>query len=71
MLAVITILVGIAIGLLFVRAGRRNSIAYRKKVAPPGQGYSVNDHPCAFGRPAKPDKHPGTDIDITPPKNEE
>lgn len=55
MLAIIVILVGIALLVFFSRAGKRNHIVYRKKVAPTDHGYSVNDHPYAFSPPLNAD----------------
>lgn len=47
MLEIVIMLVIIALVLLFLRAGRQNTIVYRKKVAPPDRGYSIGDHPSA------------------------
>lgn len=49
MLEVAIILVVIALIALALRAGRRPTVIYRKKVAPTDRGYSINDHPGAFG----------------------
>ena len=49
MLEIVIMLVIIALVLLFLRAGRQNTIIYRKKVAPPDRGYSIEDHPSASG----------------------
>ena len=45
---VIIILVVIASVVLFLRARRRYTVIYRKKVAPTDRGYSINDHPGVF-----------------------
>lgn len=63
MLEIVVILVIIALVLLFLRAGRQNTIVYRKKVASPERGYSIRDHPDAFGQSATPDYY----ADNTPP----
>lgn len=49
MLDIVIMLVIIALVLLFLRAGRQNTIVYRKKVAPPDRdrGYPIDDHPSA------------------------
>lgn len=63
MLEVVILLVIIALVLLFLRAGRQNTIVYRKKVAPPDRGYSVRDHPSTFNPPVSSDyvdNEPGT-----------
>lgn len=52
MLEVVVVLAIIALILLFLRAGRQNTIVYRKRVAPPDEDYSIRDHPSAFGPPA-------------------
>ncbi|WP_019942907.1 hypothetical protein [Dyadobacter beijingensis] len=48
MLETLVLLVIIASVVLFFRAGRRNTIAYRRKVDHSDRGYSIRDHPCAF-----------------------
>ena len=58
MLEVVIVLVIIALVLLFLRAGRQNTIVYRKKVAPPDRGYSIRDYRGAFGQSATSDYHP-------------
>lgn len=65
MLDVVVMLVIIALVLLFLRAGRQNTIVYRKKVAPSDRGYSIRDHPGAFGQSAASDYSP----DNTPPSD--
>ena len=63
MLEVVILLVIIALVLLFLRAGRQNTIVYRKKVAPADRGYSIRDHPSVFSPPASSnyvDNDPGT-----------
>ncbi|SEI58616.1 hypothetical protein SAMN05216327_102600 [Dyadobacter sp. SG02] len=57
MLEAVVALVIIALILLFLRAGRQNTIVYRKRVAPPDRICSINDHPSAFGPPASSDYH--------------
>ena len=57
MLDVVVVLVIIALMLLFLRAGRQNTIVYRKKVAPPDREYSIRDHPDAFGPTTPSDYH--------------
>ena len=49
MLEIVIMLVIIALVLLFLRAGRQNTIVYRKKVAQPDRdrGYSIDDQPSA------------------------
>ncbi|MGV3599774.1 MAG: hypothetical protein ACO1N1_01160 [Dyadobacter fermentans] len=49
MFEAVILLVIIALALLFLRAGRQNTIVYRKRVAPPNRGNAINDHPTAFG----------------------
>jgi hypothetical protein len=58
MLEVVVMLVIIALVLLFLRAGRQNTVVYRKKVAPPDRGYSVRDNPGAFSQSATSDYYP-------------
>ncbi|MET7257972.1 hypothetical protein [Dyadobacter fermentans] len=58
MLEVVVVLVIIALVLLFLRAGRQNTIVYRKKVAPTDRGYSIRDHPRAFGQSTTSDYYP-------------
>ncbi|MGG7664527.1 hypothetical protein [Dyadobacter sp. BHUBP1] len=48
MLDVVIVLVIIALVLLFLRAGRQNTIVYRKKVVPPDRGYSIGENPGVF-----------------------
>lgn len=47
----ITIIILAVILLLVVhfQIKRRNAVVYRKRVARPHHGYSITDHPCAFG----------------------
>lgn len=52
MLEVVVVLAIIALVLLFLRAGRQNTIVYRKKVAPADREYSIRDHPGAFDQSA-------------------
>jgi hypothetical protein len=49
MLEFLIALVVIALIALTLHAGRRPTVIYRKKVAPTDRGYSINDHPGAFG----------------------
>ena len=65
MLEFVVVLVIIALVLLFLRAGRQNTVVYRKKVASSDRGHSVRDHPGAFGQSATSDFYP----DNTSPSN--
>jgi len=62
MLELVVALVFIALILLFLRAGRQNTMVYRKRVAPPDHGYSIRDHPSAFAPSIDycPDRDTGT-----------
>lgn len=57
MLEVVVVLAIIALVLLFLRAGRQNTIVYRKKVAPTDREYSIRDHPGAFDQSAASDHY--------------
>ncbi|WP_342085348.1 hypothetical protein [Dyadobacter sp. OTU695] len=48
MLAVVIILIIITLIVLFLRAGRKRTVIYRKKVAPTERGCSITDHPGVF-----------------------
>ncbi|ACT92756.1 hypothetical protein [Dyadobacter fermentans] len=56
MFEAVILLVIIALVLLFLRAGRQNTIAYRKRVAPPNRGNAIDDHPTAFGHSGSSDQ---------------
>lgn len=49
MLEVVVVLVIIALVLLFLRAGRQNTIVYRKRVAPSDRESAIRDKPSDFG----------------------
>lgn len=49
MLDVVVVLVIIALVLLFLRAGRQNTIVYRKRVASSDRESSIRDHPSNLG----------------------
>lgn len=58
MLEIVVLLAIIALVLLFLRAGRQNTIVYRKKVAPRDRDYSISDHSSVFGPTATSDYYP-------------
>ncbi|SDD46043.1 hypothetical protein SAMN04487996_10183 [Dyadobacter soli] len=55
MLEVVIFLAIISLVLLFLRAGRQNTVVYRRKTASPDSGYSISDHSAAAGSPVSSD----------------
>jgi hypothetical protein len=61
MLEVVVALAIIALIALFLRAGRQNTIVYRKRVAPRDEDYSTKDNQSAFSQRTDPDYYPGSE----------
>lgn len=61
MLEVVIMLAIIALVLIFLRAGRQNTIVYRKRVASPDYGDSIRDHPSVSAPPVSSDYYTDRD----------